>query len=304
MKKLITIGSLGMALFPTTQVSAHGVVGNRFFPATINVEDPVISDELTLPQIQTFKERQEDGSTTRVTHNSFEASKRITRDFAVSVGGDYVHQEGVDDEKDANGFDNFELAAKYQLFKNAEHETIVSAGIDWDIGNTGSNQVGAENFSTYMPQLYFGKGFGDLPDSVDYLKPFAITGVVGVGFPSRRHAEGEVIPDVLHYGFTLQYSLPYLQQHVKDIGISAPFSKVIPIVEFAFEAPLNRVDDKDTTGTINPGFIVTGQKAQFGLEAVLPINNDSGNGVGVVAQVHFYLDDIFPTTIGKPLLGN
>ena len=40
---------------------------------------------------------------------------------------------------------------------------------------------------------------------------------------------------------------------------------------------------------------------QFGLEAVIPVNRESGHGVGVIGQVHFYLDDIFPNTIGKPI---
>jgi hypothetical protein len=40
---------------------------------------------------------------------------------------------------------------------------------------------------------------------------------------------------------------------------------------------------------------------QFGLEAVIPVNRESGRGVGVIGQVHFYLDDIFPNTIGKPI---
>jgi hypothetical protein len=36
---------------------------------------------------------------------------------------------------------------------------------------------------------------------------------------------------------------------------------------------------------------------------VFPINHASGTGVGFIGQLHFYLDDIFPTTIGQPLLG-
>jgi hypothetical protein len=33
------------------------------------------------------------------------------------------------------------------------------------------------------------------------------------------------------------------------------------------------------------------------------MNRDSGSGVGVLAQLHLYLDDMFPTTIGQPLFG-
>jgi hypothetical protein len=42
---------------------------------------------------------------------------------------------------------------------------------------------------------------------------------------------------------------------------------------------------------------------QFGIEAIIPATAASGKNVGVIAQVHFYLDDIFPDTIGRPLFG-
>jgi hypothetical protein len=58
-----------------------------------------------------------------------------------------------------------------------------------------------------------------------------------------------------------------------------------------------------TTGTINPGVIWVGNYFQVGLEAIVPINRASGSGVGVLAQLHLYLDDIFPRTIGQPLFG-
>ena len=35
----------------------------------------------------------------------------------------------------------------------------------------------------------------------------------------------------------------------------------------------------------------------------MPVNRASGTGVGVLGQLHLYLDDMFPTTIGQPLLG-
>lgn len=58
-----------------------------------------------------------------------------------------------------------------------------------------------------------------------------------------------------------------------------------------------------TTGTINPGVIWVGNYFQVGVEAIVPINRASGTGVGVLAQLHLYLDDIFPKTIGRPLFG-
>jgi hypothetical protein len=59
-----------------------------------------------------------------------------------------------------------------------------------------------------------------------------------------------------------------------------------------------------TTGIISPGVIWVGRYYQVGIEAMIPINRQSGTSVGAIAQLHLYLDDIFPSTIGRPLFGN
>ncbi len=38
------------------------------------------------------------------------------------------------------------------------------------------------------------------------------------------------------------------------------------------------------------------------LEALVPANGQSGRGIGAIAQFHLYFDDLFPHTLGKPLL--
>ena len=50
-----------------------------------------------------------------------------------------------------------------------------------DVGGTGSKEVGADSFSTWTPGLFFGKGFGDLPETLPWLRPLAITGLVFIG---------------------------------------------------------------------------------------------------------------------------
>jgi hypothetical protein len=34
---------------------------------------------------------------------------------------------------------------------------------------------------------------------------------------------------------------------------------------------------------------------------MIPVNRQSGTSVGVIGQLHFFLDDIFPTTLGRPI---
>jgi len=119
----------------------------------------------------------------------------------------------------------------------------------------------------------------------------------------EREIEIERHPNVLQWGFALEYSLIYLQEQVKDIGLSSPFDRLIPLVEFPFETPLNRGQEGQTTGTINPGLIWSGKYFQVGAEAVIPVNSRTGSNVGFIAQLHFYLDDLFPKTLGGPVFG-
>jgi len=192
------------------------------------------------------------------------------------------------------GFDNMAIGIKYVFLKSAAHELIVAGGVDVDVGGTGQARVGAESFSTFTPSLFFGEGLGDLPDSFRYVRPAAVTGVLGLALPVH------VNPRVFQWGFTLQYNLQYLQSYVRDIGLPAPFNRMIPLVEFAMETSVE--GRSRTTGTISPGIIWFGRYVQLGFEALIPVNGNSldpmedarQNGVGFLGQIHFYLDDIWP----------
>lgn len=283
---------LPLTLLAPALAHAHAIAGDRVFPATLAIDDPGVSDELTLPQVQLFKATNDDGDHHWTGIYNAEFDKRITDDLGVSVEGNYIRENGGD-----HGFDNVGVGAKYQLLKNAPHEFLLSVGGDLDIGDTGSRNI-AEKKSSATPGVFVGKGFGDLPDSLDWAKPFAVTGQGGyevmLGGDNSRSID---------YGASVQYSLPYLQQHVKDIGLPRIVANMVPIVEFAFSTPTSNAGSK-TTGTINPGFIWMGHEVQVGLEAVVPVNSATGHGVGAQAQLHFYLDDIFPhTAIGQPLFG-
>src|SRR5256712_1235685 len=164
---------------------AHGLAGKRFFPSTLAIDDPFVSDELTLPNILHIKRRASgDESAAQETEFSGEYSKRITPNFGFSLKGALVH---VDPQKgeSVSRFDNLEVGLKYQAFTSAEHEVIFSLGLSWEVGGTGGKAIGAESFDVVTPALFFGKGFGDLPDSLSALKPLAVTGLVGLAIPTR-----------------------------------------------------------------------------------------------------------------------
>jgi hypothetical protein len=97
--------------------------------------------------------------------------------------------------------------------------------------------------------------------------------------------------------------MPYLKSSVVDLKLPDFINRLVPIVEGNFQTPVGNAQGTGlvTTGTINPGVIWVGDYFQVALEAVVPINRASGTGVGGMVQLHFYLDDIFPKSIGAPL---
>jgi hypothetical protein len=286
------------ALLLPASTGAHGFAGQRFFPATIATDDPFVADELSLPTFSTVKvPGEEGGPAVREYDVGIDLAKRITPRFGLGVAEDYTWLE-PDAGPSISGFQNVEVGMKYQFWESDAHEALASGGVDAEIGGTGRETVGAEKASTITPGLFLGKGLGDLPDGARYLRPLALTGQFGVSLPTSADA------DSLVYGFAIEYSLIYLQAHVKDLGLPAPLNRVIPLVEFALETPFNRETAGQTTGTINPGVIWSGQHCQLGCEAIIPANARTGSEVGVVVQLHFYLDDLFPRSLGRPLFRN
>src|SRR5665213_1796371 len=270
------LSGLALTLIPLSESAAHEIVGNRFFPATLGIDDPGVNDELAFPTVASFKTG--DDPSFRQRDFSAEFAKRITEDFAISV----------------------------------------SLSVEW--GGSGVASVGAEPFNTYTPTIYFGKGFGDLPDTLSWIRPVAVTGQFGYAIPGRSStttfgidpdsgattADTEFNPRVLNWGGTLQYSMPYLKSAVRDLGLPEFINHLIPLVEANLQTPVANTltSGRLTTGTINPGVIWVGNTFQVGIEALIPINRQSGTNVGVIAQLHFFLDNIDPHGIGKPIFGN
>jgi hypothetical protein len=279
---------------------AHGFAGERFFPATIATDDPFVADEGSLPTV-TINPTGSDGS--QETDFGFDLAKRITPDLGLTLSDQWKYLR-PQDMAHVGGFDALTTGLQYQLFVNAAHEAMALIGAEASWAHTGRVQaVGAPDFTTLTPTLDFGKGMGDLPDWLNYVRPFAITGNLSLDFPLKTASAGTSNPNNFNYGFAFEYSLEYLQHHVKDVGLVAPFDRVIPLVEVTFSTALNRGQAGQTVGTVQPGLIWAGQYYQIGAEAILPATRNAGHGVGGILQLHFYLDDIFPNSFGKPLFG-
>ena len=142
--RLLRAGLPGLAMIPVillvplTGGAAHEIVGNRFFPATLGIDDPGVNDELSLPTVANFKTG--DDPSVRQRDISGEFSKRITEAFAVSFGSTFTSLKppGGLTGMGASGFQNLETTFKYRVYKNPEHEFVMSVGLSVEWGGTGA----------------------------------------------------------------------------------------------------------------------------------------------------------------------
>jgi hypothetical protein len=293
---LTAVVTLAGALLVPTVANAHAIAGDRVFPATLAIDDPSVASEFSLPTVDWFPDpRDGGGNIPEETDIGAELDLLLAPDFAVGISDVWTSQTARH-EAGNYGYQSLEVSGKYKFYENDDHEVLMSVGLVTDIGGTGAARVGADSASTFTPTFYFGKGMGDLPDSVALLKPFAITGAIG--FAS---AQDRAEPDVFQPGISIQYSMQYLKSAVKDYGLPAFVDHLVPLIE----APLTIGVDNgshDFGGTINPGVIYLGGRWQFGIEAMIPVSAGSQHGTGVIGQFHVFLDDMFPA-LAQPIFG-
>ena len=152
---------------------AHTIIGDRIFPATLAISDPGTNDELTLPTFAyTYNA---DGSQT---YNwNFFYGKRITADLEVQISSAFLHQINPR----LNGWTGITTAVVDQIMVSNEHEFVVSVGVAETWGASGTPGI-ADQFTTITPQLFIGKGFGDIP--WDWARPIAVTGQINYNVPT------------------------------------------------------------------------------------------------------------------------
>jgi len=242
----------------------------------------------------------------------FEYVKTITRNFGFSLdtGYSWLARPG---NKTANGWENLTVGLKYLPYVNGEHEFLFSVGVQRQFARTGANGTNGavlENAdsSATIPTLYFAKGFGDIP--VDLIRPFMLTGQLSYQIadkklkvdPATNTPINNGIPNAWFGGLSLQYSLRYLSSQVKDYGLPTFVNRLTPVVELAWSSPASKPNQSATTFLWGVGLNYTADSYAVTVEALIPGNRNTGSHVGVIAQLHLYFDDLFPNSLGKPIV--
>ena len=279
--------------------SAHVIAGDRIFPVTLTFDDPGVGDEATLPQFTW----QPDSGPSNDYQIQWEYDKTITPSTALiyNHGYDILQSAG---QKTATGFENVFLTGKWQALTIPEHEFVASFGVIREFsGSANTVSIGGDTFGSTAPTVYAGKGLGDLPIGV--FRPLAVTGELSYVFPDRRlnsDASNSGNPRMWVGAFSVQYSIPYLQAQVKDYGLPGFLGRLIPLVETDWSSPASGpAPGVPMALTVAPGVIYLGDTFQAGIEALIPANTAAGHRVGLVFQVHYFFDDLFPNSLGKPV---
>ena len=281
---------LFMALVPSIS-SAHGFAGKRFFPTTFQVDNPFISDEFSFV-INHIK-----GPNATTTEIDIGYSKRILPKLGLEFHEAYLHQR-FNEGGSANGWDNFGVGAKWQFLTDEKHELIMSVGTDIDIGGTGAKGIGASSFSTISPGIFFGKGFeapagvGKFPETFCYYRcdqpelPYKERS--GHAHMGTYRSVQSCLSSVLRQGYRAWSAV---QSHGACDRVS-------------MSTCMNRGCNGQTTGPVNPGIVWFTKYMELGIAAQIPVNERTGNSVGVLGLVHVFIDDLFPNSLGKPIFGN
>src|SRR6516164_7130393 len=303
---------VGLAISQCAQ--AHGIAGNRFFPGTMAFDDPAVADEFLVEPLSLSHPPDTD-STFNVIDNAVAWSfdRLLTPDLLIGLNGGWIHRGG-NGFPTQTGFDQSSITLKGLVYRNDLHETLISASLTWGIGSSGAQGVGANKPNPLIPTITFGKGFGDLPDELAWLRPFAITGAVAVEFPTSAAsvnfggdpATGQfgpmlsTNPGIAHWGFAIEYSTLYLTSRFTpgQLPKEEPLHQFVPLVEFAFDSPVA----ERTAATMNPGLSYVEDVWQVSVEAIVPLNTQGGHGLGIRTQLLLFLDDLAPSLFGKPLL--
>src|SRR5215469_2347977 len=297
----------------TQTADAHGIAGNRYFDGTLSFDDPAVADEAILPYYAQL-DFPAQGSNTSENRLNWAFARLLTPTLAFTADGGWLHQNWPVGH--TSGADKADIGLKYEAYRDNRHETLVSVGLAWGIGHSGARGVGTDAPNTIQPAVFFGKGFGDLPDSLSWLRPFAVTGAfvdeVPVGStramalaPNLANGKFDSVlspgVETLHWGFSIQYSTLYLTSRF-DGGPprDEPLNQFVPLIEFRFDSPRGQY----TAATMNPGFAYVAVAWQIAAEAIIPLNRAGGSGTGFRAQLLFFLDDLIPSVFGKPLLSS
>jgi len=280
---------------PAARALAHGVVGQRTFIEPFITEDVTPKNEFVIGRPEWDHSR--DGKSLAL---GFGLEKKISDRFSLTFDSEWDDvRPKAHDEPRETGFNNLGITGKYAFYVNPAHEAITSVALE-ATAPTGTTDVGAERDWSFKPFFLYGKGAGDLPRSLKYLRPLAVQGDAGFEVSIDHDRTTTCVHNI-----TIQYSIPYLQASVRDLGLRWPFNSLLPVAEFNFEHGVNGADAGQSHITTTPGIVYMDRWVEVGVAGRFPLNSTAHQELdwGIIGVVDLFIDDLLPWTRWQPFGG-
>ena len=282
-----------LLLFQPAAALAHGVVGDYVFIEPIITQDPTPANELDI--LQPSWVRSSDANTYSIA-SSMEKVLWIDNNYMprFSVGGgsswSYVSPyQG----RSLNGLDDLTLFAKYAFYYSLEHEFLMSIALQLQVP-IGDKDIQAENHTSMGPVFLWEKGLGDLPDRsvLKYLRPLGVQSDFGYIPALSGHTNHHMFSDAV-----IEYSLPYLSNNVKDIGLPRPFRNMFLFNEINYDQLIAGPSGQTfPTLLATPGIAYISYHFEVAVATQFALNNASrpGNHAAVLGLLDIFYDSLLP----------
>ena len=271
---------------------AHGVVGDYIFLEPLIAEDPTPANELDIAEPAWTK-------TSAGTDYSvgFNMEKVLYIDdnymprFSLSAGTGW-HHLSPDDGPSHAGLDNLEVAAKWSPYYSLAHEFLTSVALVVNLP-TGASAIREQGHTSLGPELLWEKGAGDLPNLpvLKYLRPFGFQSDLGYLPALGGQTSHELFADGV-----IEYSLPYLNNSVQDIGLKRPLRNLFLFTEINYDQLIAGPSGQTFPSLVaTPGIAYVGYYFQLSFGTQLALNNASRSDTHAVliGLIDIFYDSLF-----------
>jgi hypothetical protein len=211
---------------------------------------------------------------------------------SLEIASDWVSQSPREG-RNVTGFNDLELLPKWAFLTIPKHEFRLSLGVKM-ILPAGNPSIEDQNHTQLGPEFLWAKGFGDLPHKgvIRYLRPFAIQGDFGYIPALGGRTWHEMFADDV-----IEYSLPYLSNNVRDIGLKWPLRNMYLYTEFNYDQLITGPRGQTFPQIrITPGLAFLNYYIELSVATQFALNNATrpDNHASVIGLLDLFIDDIFP----------
>jgi hypothetical protein len=272
---------------------AHGVVGDYVFLEPLITQDPTPANELDI--LQPSWVRSSDANNYSI---GFSLEKILYLDdeyvprLSFGGGSGWSHISPFVG-RSTQGFDNFTLFGKYALYYSLKHEFMLTIGAQLQLP-TGNKDIEEQNHTSLGPLFLWEKGMGDLPNSpaFKYFRPFGVQTDFGYVPALGGHTSHHVFADAV-----IEYSLPYLSNNIRDIGLKWPLRNLFLFNEINYDQLITGPSGETfPTLLATPGLAYVSYHFELALGTQFALNNASvpGTHAALLGLLDIFYDSIFP----------